>query len=125
MAPRDEFNRILEYKSKWDATLERALAPGGKGIDLEIVRGKFDLLLQTLKVSEASQSVPCQQLIELHDTYRQALEKAISLYENNSREQAKEYFEGEFKEKSLNLTTGLLKCIACLNQEELERYETL
>lgn len=129
MTPRDDINKALEYHSNWNRLLETALFSenGNCAVDLgsQQTSCNFDRWLSSQRFNSFEDSNHYLKLLELHEAYHRALETIIGLYEKNSPEQARQYFEGDFKEKSLQLTAEMLRWISRLDQEELQRHETL
>lgn len=64
-------------------------------------------------------------LQSLYNDYQNALNTLFRLHNKDSIDQARSFYEREFKEQSLKLTAALLRWINLLTKEEIRRYETL
>lgn len=127
MAAQETFKTALDNHYQRAHKLEEVLAGQVLLSDKELSRADctFGTWLQNQDVSLVKGDEEFLKLQQFHENYHRALEQLISLYNKDSIDQARSFYEREFKEHSLKLTAALLRWINLFNQQELRRHETL
>ncbi len=127
MAAQETFKTALDDHYQRVQMLEESLAGQDLVSDEELCTSycTFGTWLRNQDVSLEKGDEELLKLQELHENYHRALEKLICLHNKDSIDQARSFYEEEFKEQSLKLTAVMLRWINLFNQEELRRHETL